>query len=121
MNRDSAVLLAFALRHYLYYWVPDVFQGQAWNITTSVLALVVLAALRPAWYIAAWVAAEELLVIGCGLLWSYSQWQLVPGQEQCSANPNIKISAIGLCLLAFVTLRHTVRVSILHPRGRDGK
>lgn len=118
MNRDTAVLLIYGARHYLYYWTPPAIWGDVFNLTTAAIMLGVLACMRPHWLVAAWAITEEAQLIGCGIWWLIDPWIVEVGQDRCSARLDIKVSLFGLTALAFLTFRQAVKsYSMRETRG----
>lgn len=103
----SLVLLAFAARHYGYYWFPRDLQGEVFAMFGAVILVGLVLALRVWKPLAIWVIAEEFQVAGCALWWIHSP--LTWAEEQCSARIDFKLGSIGIIWLAFVAYRLSVR------------
>lgn len=106
MRIACALLLVWFGVHYGYSWVPVEHQATAFNIARSVGSLVLLGLVVlyfPSWpvlVVSAGLAGEEIQVVGCGLWWLISPWQIKPGDELCSSGLGIPLGSIGLILLA---------------------
>ena len=110
------MLIVGAARHYLWPLFPVAWQADVWNITGAcavLLALAFVTVVAVAWLnapvgitlaIAAWFAAEEVLVIGCALAYLIDPQISFPGGERCSAHTGMKLGVFGLFILSLLLL-----------------
>lgn len=99
----SLVLLAFAARHYGYYWFPRELQGEVFAMFGAGILVCLVLALRVWQPIAVWVIAEEFQVAGCAAWWILDP--LPWTDEQCSARVDFKLGAIGIAWLSLVCVK----------------
>ena len=131
-----ALLLLGLLLFYGWAWFPTTLQAQAWNAAGALARLALLGgvlyllrgrmrilrfgsfrlgrftvavAAKPVLLVAAWWAAEDLMVAGCSVAFMVAPWQVPPGQAQCSALVQFDIGQIGLVVVAALLLLHPAR------------
>jgi len=102
----SLLLLAALVRHYAWEWFPPEVQAFAWNACSSAVTMALvwvvardrwsptIAALTIGW------AIEEAQVFGCSVARMFWHWNVLPGQEQCSAPIGFKIGAFTILAVA---------------------
>jgi hypothetical protein len=101
----AGVLLVGGVAQYAWQHAAIDAQPDVWNVSQSMLVLVLLALLCNAyrsgwvWATAGLVAAWQAMTAGCSLMWLAAPWPMVAGQEQCSARFDLPLGAIGLWLL----------------------
>lgn len=66
--------------------------------------------------VGAWWLYEEALVALCSLWRMFDWWQVLPGQEQCSARVGFKLGAISLVILGALTATVYNRCNDARPR-----
>lgn len=102
-QRLALGLLAVGVVAY-YAWraAPPEHLGRVWNISQSLLILVLLCGWAVAWWrtpvrdVCALLAAYQIMTAGCSLAYIYKPWvTLAPGQGQCQRLLDIPLSAIG--------------------------
>jgi hypothetical protein len=113
----AALILLGALRHYGWGWVSPDIQRFVWNISGSVVILLLLWTMayqsQPLRLVVLWWSFEELQVIACSLGRIFRPWFVNPGEAQCSALLGFNLGAIGLALVAILLVKG------LHPRKSD--
>jgi hypothetical protein len=103
-NTALALLLVGMALSYGWQWAPEELMGTAWNITTSVLVILLLALLGlvlaspEIWLVAALLAVFKLVVITCDVWYAVAPWPVKPGQALCSARLNLPLGVVGLFL-----------------------
>jgi hypothetical protein len=109
------LLLIGVQRHYAWaLWDDSRWQAGIWNICASLAILALLwACARDSWgagptvakwagrLVVVWLAAEELLVVGCASAQLINPLPPV-GDEQCTAHVGFKLGAIGLAVVAAI-------------------
>ena len=99
------LLLLGAIRHQAW----DLFDAGAlaWNICGSIVVCVLLVKAvwtersRLSWLIVAWWLYEEFLIILCSAWRMVEWWQVLPGQEQCSARLGVHLGAVSMVIVAW--------------------
>lgn len=101
----AGVMLVGGVAQYAWKHATTDAQPDVWNVSQSMLVLVLLALLCNAyrsgwvWAAAGLVAAWQAMTAGCSLMWLAAPWPVVAGEEQCSARFDVPLGAIGLWLL----------------------
>lgn len=107
--KPAAILLLLLglVRHYSWEWVGTETQALAWNAAGSVVSMAAVWWVAQGYWsssvavvVAGW-GIEEAQVFGCSVGRMFWQWQVLPGQEQCSAPLGIKLGAFSLMGIAF--------------------
>lgn len=118
------ILLAlFALRHYGYEVFPAAVAARVWNVHGALVMLALLAwvcvwmlYLTPTWGrwtavffgVAAWWAAEEIMVVVCNVWWLLSPWLKPVGASACYPLLHFDTGKLGV-LIAAVALAYMAR------------
>ncbi len=103
-----AMLVVGMFMSYIWHWVPEEFTAFAWNVSTSILVVYLLAqaglvfSSTEVWTVVALLAAFKLMVIGCSTWYLFDPWPVEPGQALCSARLNMPLGSIGLGLGALL-------------------
>lgn len=93
--------------HYGYDHASHELRWHAWNMGGAfgrllLLALVLIAWPGPATFAAAaWWAAEEVQVVGCGVAYALKPWPVAPGEDLCSSWVGVPpLALVGLLVAA---------------------
>ena len=92
---------------------PDIdLQGQVWNVSQSLFALLLIGAVACAYKPARWtcllLAAYQVMVAGCSALWLLKSWPVVAGESQCSTRFHVQFGIIGM-IVGLLLVAHIVR------------
>jgi hypothetical protein len=123
----AGVLLVGGVAQYAWKHAAIDAQADVWNVSQSMLNLVLLALLCHAyrsgwvWACAALVAVWQALTVGCSLLWLAAPWPVLPGQEQCSARFDVPLGAIGLWLLLLLAAAMSQRLEQQEGGGHGAR
>lgn len=87
--------------------------GQVWNIGSSVLSVAVLILLgaayrsREMWAACLVLAACEVVIGTCSVAWLVNPWEMLPGDDFCSARVNLPLGILGAVAFLGVLLSVT--------------
>lgn len=103
-----ALLAPGLLLSYVWQWVPDSLAGYAWNISTALMVVLLLALIAIIFSspevlaTCALLALLKLSVIVCDVWHMVAPWPVQLGEPMCSSRLNLPLGVVGLALGAIL-------------------
>lgn len=102
----AALLLLGVIRHYGWELAPADIQPQVWNACAAIVISIFLLATasKDTWPVVAWWIAEEAQTFLCSIGWILNQWEVKPGEAQCSALLKFDLSTLGIFIVTLILI-----------------